>query len=61
MNCECSENLRLQEELIRRNIELTQAQASNNNYNRPSVSRVKGPDIKKMPIQPTRFEEEDVD
>ena len=34
-----ADNLRLEEELMRRRIELTQAQASNNNDDRPSVSR----------------------
>ena len=56
-----AENLRLEEELMRRKIELTQAQASNNNDDRPSVSRVKGPDISEMANSVPRFEEEDVD
>ena len=56
-----AENLRLEEELMRRKIELTQAQASNQSEDRPSVSRVKGPDISKMANSVPRFEEEDVD
>ena len=50
-----AENLRLEEELVRRKIELIQAQASDSNAERPSVSRVKGPDIAKMANSVPRF------
>ena len=56
-----AENLRLEEELMIRKIELMQAQASSSNGDRPSMPRVKGPDIAKMANSVPRFEEEDVD
>ena len=38
-----------------------QAQASTNSDDRPSMSRVKGPDISKMANSVPRFEKDDVD
>ena len=58
-----AENLKLQQEIMKQQIELTQAQASSSqsDSDRPSVSRIKGPDIAKMANSIPRFNEEDVD